>query len=86
MGGGDDLQIVILLKNECSFSGTLCTWRWWGHKSFSIISSFLALELELVLVLELELELELAIELELVLELELELVLELELEVVLALG
>ena len=49
----------------------LCALRWWGHKNFSIISSFLALVLELVLELALELELALALVLELALELEL---------------
>ena len=72
LGGGGDLWIINLLKNECSFSGgdmwgggdtqplqdgkkkfELCALRWWGHKTFSIISSSLAL----ALVLELELAL-----------------------------
>ena len=34
---------------------TLCTYRWWGHKNFSIISSSLVLALVLELALELEL-------------------------------
>ena len=30
LGDGGDLQIVILLEKECSFSGA-DTVRWWGH-------------------------------------------------------
>ena len=61
--------------------GTLRTYRWWGCKNFSIISS----SLELVLVLELALELELELVLELELAVELELILELQLALALAL-
>ena len=31
-GGGGDLQIVVLLKKECSFSGVENV-RWWGHSN-----------------------------------------------------
>ena len=30
LGGGGDLGIVVLIKNECSFSGGDNV-RWWGH-------------------------------------------------------
>ena len=32
LGGGGDLQIVILLKNECSLSDGDNV-RWWGHQT-----------------------------------------------------
>ena len=64
LGGGGDIRMVILLKNKCSFSGgdtqplqdgkkkfEPCALRGSGnvHKNFSIISSSLSLELQLVL-------------------------------------
>ena len=65
-GGGDTQPLQDGKKNW-----TLHTYRWWGHKNFSIISSSLVLELVLALVLELELELELELQLALAIELEL---------------
>ena len=32
LGGGRDLQILVLLEKECSFSGADNV-RWWGHSS-----------------------------------------------------
>ena len=32
MGGGRDLRMIVLLKNECSLSG-VDNHRWWGHSN-----------------------------------------------------
>ena len=97
-GSGRDLQIIILLKNECSFSGVD---MWSGRDTQPLqddkkiwtlctkrqwrCKNFSIISSSLVVVLVLELELELELVLALVLELELELALTLELELVLEL-
>ena len=94
LGGGGDLRIIILLKNECSFSGGDMRGgedtqplqdgkqKFWTlcTKRWWGCKNFSIISSSLALVLVLELVLELA--LELVLELELALVLELVLGVV----